>query len=66
MLLAADVQKGVAKRLSGVTEFPPLMVIATIVQTDLKEEPNSYAETMGAITAQEAVAIGWNWYWLQW
>ncbi|MDE5092875.1 hypothetical protein [Trichodesmium erythraeum] len=42
------------------------MVIATIVQTDLKEEPNSYAETMGAITAQEAVAIGWNWYWLQW
>ena len=42
------------------------MVIATIVQTDLKEEPNSYAETMGAITTQEAVAIGWNWYWLQW
>ncbi|MDE5074072.1 MAG: hypothetical protein O4861_19725 [Trichodesmium sp. St16_bin4-tuft] len=37
------------------------MVIATIVQTDLKKKPKSYAETMGAITAQEAVTIGWNW-----
>ncbi|MGD1703644.1 glycoside hydrolase family 3 N-terminal domain-containing protein [Dapis sp. BLCC M229] len=60
LLLAADIEEGVGQRFAGATWFPPPMAIAAIAQTNLKKA-QGYAETMGAITAQEAVAIGLNW-----
>ncbi len=60
LLLAADIEEGVGQRFPGATWFPPPMAIAAIAQTNLKKA-EEYAETMGVITAQEAVAIGLNW-----
>ncbi|MDJ0519797.1 MAG: glycoside hydrolase family 3 N-terminal domain-containing protein [Trichodesmium sp. MO_231.B1] len=60
LLFAADIEEGVGQRFAGATWFPPPMAIAAIAQTNLKKA-QEYAETMGAITAQEAVAIGLNW-----
>ncbi len=60
LLLAADIEEGVGQRFAGATWFPPPMAIAAIAQTNLKKA-QEYAETMGAITAQEAVAVGLNW-----
>ena len=60
LLLAADIEEGVGQRFAGATWFPPPMAIAAIAQTNLKKA-EEYAETMGAITAQEAMAIGLNW-----
>ncbi|MGD1806676.1 glycoside hydrolase family 3 N-terminal domain-containing protein [Dapis sp. BLCC M126] len=60
LLLAADIEEGVGQRFPGATWFPPPMAIAAIAQTNLKKA-QEYAEIMGAITAEEAVAIGLNW-----
>ncbi|MEB3339803.1 glycoside hydrolase family 3 N-terminal domain-containing protein [Okeania sp.] len=60
LLLAADIEEGVGQRFAGATWFPPPMAIAAIAKTDLTKA-QKYAETMGAITAQEAMAIGLNW-----
>ncbi|NEQ77185.1 MAG: beta-glucosidase [Okeania sp. SIO2C9] len=60
LLLAADIEEGVGQRFAGATWFPPPMAIAAIAQTNPKKAIE-YAETMGTITAQEAVAIGLNW-----
>ncbi|MGD1715371.1 glycoside hydrolase family 3 N-terminal domain-containing protein [Dapis sp. BLCC M172] len=60
LLLAADIEEGVGQRFAGATWFPPPMAIAAIAETNLKKA-EEYAETMGAITAQEALAIGLNW-----
>ena len=60
LLLAADIEEGVGQRFAGATWFPPPMAIAAIAQTNLKKA-QEYAETMGGITAQEAMAIGLNW-----
>ncbi|MBD3563358.1 beta-glucosidase, partial [Planktothrix sp. FACHB-1355] len=60
LLVAADIEEGVGQRFSAATWFPPLMAIGAIAEKD----PNlaqHYAEEMGAITAQEALAIGINW-----
>ncbi|MDJ0704801.1 MAG: glycoside hydrolase family 3 N-terminal domain-containing protein [Leptolyngbyaceae cyanobacterium MO_188.B28] len=60
LLLAADIEEGVGQRFSGATWFPPPMALGAIAA----ENPSlalSYAEQMGAITAQEAQAIGLNW-----
>ncbi|HEY9837757.1 MAG TPA: glycoside hydrolase family 3 N-terminal domain-containing protein, partial [Vampirovibrionales bacterium] len=60
LLIAADIEEGVGQRFSGATWFPPPMAIGTVAF----ENPNRaqiYAEQMGAITAQEASAIGINW-----
>lgn len=60
LLVAADIEEGVGQRFSGATWFPPPMAIGAIARKD----PNlaqHYAAQMGAIIAQEALAIGINW-----
>ncbi len=60
LLIAADIEEGVGQRFAGATWFPPPMSIGTVAFEDPKRA-QVYAETMGAITAQEALAIGINW-----
>ena len=60
LLIAADIEEGVGQRFSGATWFPPPMAISSIARKN-KSEAQHYAEQMGAITAQEALAIGINW-----
>lgn len=60
LLLAADIEEGVGQRFAGATWFPPPMAIAAIARTNL-EKALEYAEIMGRVTAQEAMAIGLNW-----
>lgn len=60
LLLAADIEEGVGQRFAGATQFPPPMALSAIAQQDL-DLACRYATTMGAITAQEAIAIGLNW-----
>jgi beta-glucosidase len=60
LLISADIEEGVGQRFSGATEFPPPMSLSAIAAKNptLAAE---YAAKMGAITAQEALAIGINW-----
>lgn len=60
LLIAADIEEGVGQRFAGATWFPPPMSIGAIAQKDLQLAV-SYAEQMGAVTAEEALAIGINW-----
>ena len=60
LLIAADVEEGVGQRFSGATWFPPPMALGAIASKDFCKAKR-YAEQMGAITAQEALAIGINW-----
>ncbi len=60
LLIAADIEEGVGQRFSGATWFPPPMAIGTVVLVD-PHKAQLYAEQMGAVTAQEALAIGINW-----
>ena len=60
LLIAADIEEGVGQRFSGLTWFPPPMVLNQIAQKNLSLAQD-YARQMGAITAQEATAIGVNW-----
>ncbi|RZM77308.1 glycoside hydrolase family 3 N-terminal domain-containing protein [Leptolyngbya iicbica] len=60
LLLAADIEEGVGQRFTGATHFPPPMALSAIADRDLALACD-YAQQMGAITAQEAIAIGLNW-----
>jgi beta-glucosidase len=60
LLIAADIEEGVGQRFTGGTWFPPPMALNAIAQTDLPKAIE-YARAMGAITAQEALAVGINW-----
>ena len=60
LLTAADIEEGVGQRFSGATWFPPPMALGAIDQTNSALAVD-YAYQMGAITAQEAQAIGLNW-----
>ena len=60
LLLAADIEEGVGQRFAGATHFPPPMALSAIADHDLALACE-YAGQMGAITAQEAIAIGLNW-----
>ncbi|MGB3508538.1 MAG: glycoside hydrolase family 3 N-terminal domain-containing protein [Microcoleaceae cyanobacterium] len=60
LLLAADIEEGVGQRFAGATWFPAPMAIAAVAQTN-PTKAQKYAEIMGSITAQEALAIGLNW-----
>ena len=60
LLIAADVEEGVGQRFAGATHYPPPMALAAIAAHD-PALACSYAEQMGAITAQEAMAVGLNW-----
>ncbi|MEO0377549.1 MAG: glycoside hydrolase family 3 N-terminal domain-containing protein [Cyanobacteria bacterium P01_A01_bin.17] len=58
LFLTADIEEGVGQRFSGATWFPPPMALAAVPD---REQAQLYAEQMGAVTAQEALAIGLNW-----
>jgi beta-glucosidase len=60
LLIAADIEEGVGQRFAGATWFPPPMALNAIAQTDLPKAIE-YARQMGAITAQESIALGINW-----
>lgn len=60
LLIAADIEQGVGQRFSGATWMPPPMAIGAIAQYDLPQACD-HARVMGAITAQEAQAVGLNW-----
>lgn len=60
LLIAADIEEGVGQRFSGATWFPPPMALAAIAKRDLAQA-EAYAEAMGTVTAEEALAIGLNW-----
>ncbi|MEQ9548486.1 MAG: glycoside hydrolase family 3 N-terminal domain-containing protein [Coleofasciculus sp. G3-WIS-01] len=60
LLIAADIEEGVGQRFAGATWFAPPMAIGAIARQDLQKAQN-YAKQKGAITAQEALAIGINW-----
>ncbi|MGF1535343.1 MAG: glycoside hydrolase family 3 N-terminal domain-containing protein, partial [Elainellaceae cyanobacterium] len=60
LLMAADIEEGVGQRFAGATWFPPPMAIAHIAHEDLKQA-KAFARAMGAVTAQEALALGLNW-----
>lgn len=64
LLIAADVEEGVGQRFAGATHFPPPMALAGIYQAGSApaiSQACDYARQMGAVTAQEAIAIGLNW-----
>jgi beta-glucosidase len=60
LLIAADIEEGVGQRFAGATGFPPPLALGAIAQKNLPQAI-AYAEQMGAVTAQEALAIGINW-----
>jgi beta-glucosidase len=60
LLIAADIEEGVGQRFAGATWFPPPMAIGAIASYNLSLA-QTYAAQMGAITAQEALAVGINW-----
>ena len=60
LLVAADIEEGVGQRFTGATWFPPPMAIAAL-HRQAANTAQDYAAQMGAITAQEALAIGINW-----
>jgi len=60
LLMAADIEQGVGQRFSGATWMPPPMALGSIAQSDLPQACD-YARAMGAITAEEAQAVGLNW-----
>lgn len=60
LLIAADIEEGVGQRFAGATWFAPPMAIGAVARKDASLAEH-YAEQMGAVTAQEALAIGINW-----
>ena len=60
LLLCADIEEGVGQRFAGATWFPPPLALGAIARHNLPQAI-AYAEQMGEITAQEALAIGINW-----
>jgi beta-glucosidase len=69
LLIAADIEEGVGQRFEGATWFPPPMALGAIAQRSSMTGPNALppglaqdlAEQMGAVTAEEALALGLNW-----
>ena len=60
LLICADIEEGVGQRFAGATWFPPPMALGALA-TGSMERAIAQAEIMGAVTAQEALAIGINW-----
>src|SRR5918992_4535910 len=54
LLLAADLERGAGQQISGLTEFPPPMALASL------EDP-AVVRWAASVTAQEARAVGINW-----
>ena len=60
LLVAADIEEGVGQWFSGATQFPPPMALGAIAAEN-PQIARQYAAQIGAVTAQEALAIGLNW-----
>ncbi|NER19251.1 MAG: beta-glucosidase [Symploca sp. SIO1C2] len=60
LFIAADIEEGVGQRFTSATWFPPPMAIGAVAAQD-PQKAELYATKMGAVTAQEALAIGINW-----
>jgi beta-glucosidase len=60
LLIAADIEEGVGQRFAGATQGPPLMAIGAVAERDLAQAID-LAQQYGALTADEARAIGLNW-----
>ena len=54
LLLAADFERGAGQQVAGLTEFPPPAALASL-------EDAAVIRWAGAVTAQEARAVGINW-----
>src|SRR5687768_16034384 len=54
LLLAADLERGAGQQIAGLTQFPPPAALAAL-------EDAAVARWAGAVTAQEARAVGINW-----
>lgn len=54
LLIASDLERGPGQQVSGLTEFPPPAALATL------DDP-AVVRWAGAVTAQEARAVGINW-----
>jgi beta-glucosidase-like glycosyl hydrolase len=54
MLIAADLERGAGQQVAGLTEFPPPLALASL-------EDAAVVRWAGAVTAQEARAVGINW-----
>jgi beta-glucosidase-like glycosyl hydrolase len=54
MLIASDLERGAGQQVAGLTEFPPPLALASL-------EDASVVRWAGAVTAQEARAVGINW-----
>ena len=60
LLICADIEEGVGQRFSGASWFPPPMALSQVA-VNSPQMAIEYAQQMGAVTAQEALAIGINW-----
>jgi beta-glucosidase len=58
LLMSADIEEGVGQRFPGASWFPPPMTLSGIKNSD---QAQNFAHQMGAVTAQEALAVGLNW-----
>ncbi|HUQ16097.1 MAG TPA: glycoside hydrolase family 3 N-terminal domain-containing protein [Gemmatimonadales bacterium] len=54
LLLASDLERGAGQQVEGLTEFPPPLALAALGDPGV-------ARWAGAVTAQEARAVGINW-----
>ena len=54
LLLAADLERGAGQQISGLTEFPPPMALASLGDS-------AVVRWAASVTAQEARAVGINW-----
>jgi beta-glucosidase-like glycosyl hydrolase len=54
LLLASDLERGAGQQVQGLTEFPPPLALAAMGDPGI-------ARWAGAVTAQEARAVGINW-----
>jgi beta-glucosidase-like glycosyl hydrolase len=54
LLLASDLERGAGQQVAGLTEFPPPAALASL-------EDAAVIRWAGAVTAQEARAVGINW-----
>ena len=54
LLIASDLERGAGQQIAGLTEFPPPLALAAF-------DDASVVRWVGAVTAQEARAVGINW-----
>ena len=54
LLIASDLERGAGQQVAGLTEFPPPLALASL-------EDAAVVRWAGAVTAQEARAVGINW-----